>query len=78
MLSLSVKMKVLLILAETIKKQKLNFSRYVLFHIKTRVSLKYFMSYRLWKHFFDSNLPQAPSNLISLMLLITLRPFTLF
>ena len=33
------------------------------------------MSYCLWKLFFDSNLPQTPSNLIYLIFLVT---FTLF
>ena len=45
--------------------------------MKTRVSLKYFVSYCLWKPF-DSNSPETPSNLISLTILVTLRPFTLF
>ena len=67
--TLPAKMKVLLIVAE---KLKLNFSQCALFHMKTRFSLKYFVSY------FDSNLPQAPSNLISLIFLVTLRPFSLF
>ena len=39
------KMKALLILAENLKKWKLNFFRFALFHMKTRVSLKYFVSY---------------------------------
>ena len=46
--------------------------------MKTRVSLKYFVSDCIWNAFFDSNLPQTPSNLISLTILVTLRPFTLF
>ena len=71
-------MKVSLILAETLKKQELNFSLYALFHIKNRVTFKYFVSYCLWKHFLDSNLPQTSSNLISLKFLVTLIPFTLF
>ena len=37
-------MKILLILAKTLAAQKLNFSRSQLFHIKTRVSLKYFVN----------------------------------
>ena len=44
--------------------------------MKTRASLKYFVSYCLWKHFFDSTSPHTPSNLISLTILVTLRPFT--
>ena len=38
------KKKILLILAKTAEKKKLNFSRSALFHIKTRVSLKYFVN----------------------------------
>ena len=37
-------MKILLLLAKAIEKQKLNSSRSGLFHIKTRVSLKYFVN----------------------------------
>ena len=37
------KIKTLAILPETIEKQKLNFSRSVLFHMKTRVFLIYFL-----------------------------------
>ena len=71
-------MKVSLILAETLKKQELNFSRYALFHMKNRVTFKYFVSYCLWKHFLDSNLPQTTSNLISSKFSVTLIPLTLF
>ena len=39
--SLPAEMKILLTLAKTLEKQKLNFSRSELFHMKTRVSLKY-------------------------------------
>ena len=46
--------------------------------MKTRVSLKYFVNDCLWKHFFASNSPQTPSNLIYLTILVTLRPFTHF
>ena len=46
--------------------------------MKTRVSLKYFVNDSLWKQFFASNLPQNPSNLISLPILLPLRPFTQF
>ena len=41
--SLPTKMNVLLILAKAFEKQKLNFSRGALFHMKTRVRLKYFV-----------------------------------
>ena len=42
MSSLPIKMKILLILAKTLEKQKLNFSRSALLHIKTGVSLNIF------------------------------------
>ena len=41
--SLPVKIENLLILVKTLEKKKLNFSRSALFHMKTRVSLKYFV-----------------------------------
>ena len=44
-------MKVLLVLAEALEKQKLKFSCCVLFSMKTKVSLKYFVSDCLWKLF---------------------------
>ena len=53
--SLPAKMKILLILAKTSQKQQLNVSRSALFHMKNRVSLKYFVSDCLWKSFFHSN-----------------------
>ena len=59
-------------------KQKLNFSRCALFHLKTGVSFKYFVTECLWKRFLDSNSPQISSNLIYLIILETLKPFTLF
>ena len=46
--SLPANMKILLILAKTLEKQKLNFSRTALFHIKTRASLRYFVNYCSW------------------------------
>ena len=42
--SLPAKMKILLLLAKAIEKQKLNSSRSWLFHMKTRVSLKYLVN----------------------------------
>ena len=55
----------------------------VLFVLKTRFRLRYFVSYCLWKPFFDSifffnSVSLTPSNLISLKFLVTLRLFTLF
>ena len=49
----------------------------MLFQVKTRVSLKYFVSDCLWKPVFDSNTPQTPSSLISLTILVTLGSLTL-
>ena len=42
--SLPAKMKILLLLAKAIEKQKLNSSCSGLFHMKTRVSLKYLVN----------------------------------
>ena len=42
--SLPAKMKILSILAKTLEKQKLNFSHSALFHMETRVRLKYFVN----------------------------------
>ena len=39
-----IKMKILFTLAKTLEKQKLNFSRNALLHVKTRVTLKYFVN----------------------------------
>ena len=58
-------------LKKTHEKQKLNFSSSALFHMKSKVSLKYFVNNCLWKHFLASNLN-------SLTMLVTLRPFTSF
>ena len=59
-------------------KEKSNFSRSALFHMEARVSPKYFLNCCLWKYAFASNLPQSPSNLISLTVLVNLRPFEQF
>ena len=53
MLSLPATLKTLLMLAKTLEKQKLNFSRSALLHMKTGVNLKYFVagcSYALCWH----------------------------
>ena len=63
---------------KTLEKQKLIFSCCALFHVKTRVRLKYFVNSCLLKFFFDYNLPQIPLNVIFLIFLVTLRLFTLF
>ena len=46
--------------------------------MKTKVSLKYFVSYCLWKLFLILTRRQTPSNFISLTFLVTVRSFTLF
>ena len=66
------------LVTKTLEKQKLNFSCSALFHMKTRVNLKHFVSYCICELFFDSNSPQTPSNLIYLTNLVTLRPFIPF
>ena len=71
-------MKILLMLAKSLENQNLNFSRSALFRIKTRVILKYFVNDYHWKQFFASNSVQTTSNLSSLTILVTLRPFTHF
>ena len=58
---------------EKIEKQNVNFSRSAMFHMETRVSLKYFVNGCLWKPFFTYKLPQTSPNLISLTILVTLR-----
>ena len=65
-------------LQKTLEKQKLNFFCSILFHMKTRISLRYFVNDCLWKHFLASNSPQTSSNLIYLSILLTLMPFTQF
>ena len=66
--NLPAKMKVLSILAKSLEKQEVNFSRSTLFHMKTRVGLKYFVNDCLWKPLFDSNSPHTHSNLIVLII----------
>ena len=56
-------MKILLIPAKTLEKQKSNISHSALFHMKTRVGLKYFVNDRVWKPFFDSNPQPDPFKL---------------
>ena len=72
------RMKILLVLGKNFQKIAIKlFSLYAIY-IKTRVSLKYFVTDSLWKAFFDLNLPQIPSNLSYLTILVNLRPFTMF
>ena len=63
---------------KTPEKQKLNISPRMLFHMKTRVCLKYFVNNCLWKQRFASKLTQTPLNVISFTILVTLRPLTQF
>ena len=65
--SLSTKIRKISILAKNNEKQRLNFSRSAAFYMETRVRLKHFVNDCLPKHFLVSNLPQVPSNLISLI-----------
>ena len=44
--------------------------------MKTRVCLKYFVHDCHCKHFLASNLPQAPSNVICLTILVALKHLT--
>ena len=46
--------------------------------MESRVSLKYFVNGCLWKQFFACNSPKTTLNLISLIILVTLRLFTQF
>ena len=74
--SLLPKMEILSIVAKTIQKLKLNFSRSVLFLTNTKVCLIYFGQDCLWKQYFVSNSPQSPSNLICFTILVILRFLT--
>ena len=56
------------------EKQKLNFSRSALFHMKTRLTLKCFVNDGLWKVLLASISSKTPPNLISLTILVTLTP----
>ena len=56
----------------------MNFSRSALFHMKTRVCLKYFLNDCFWKQFFASKSPKTPSDLIYSTIFVTLRPLIQF
>ena len=45
--------------------------------MKTRVSVKHFATYCLWKPLFDSDLSQTPLNLIFYTILATVKLLTL-
>ena len=72
------KKKMFLIPTKNSWKKEITLFRAALFGMKTRVFPKLFVNDCFWKHFFACNLPQTPSNLISLPILVTLRPFTQF
>ena len=61
-----------------LEKQQLNFSRSVLYFMKTRFTLKYIVTHSLWKSFLDPHLSHTHSNLISSTILVILRFSTLF
>ena len=63
---------------KNIEKQKLNFSHSALFHMKTRVCLKYFVHYFVWKQLSLSTSSQIPLSLICWTILETLRLSTQF
>ena len=46
--------------------------------MKTKVCLKYFVNYCLWKQFVATNCPQTLSNLICLTIFLLLRPLKQF
>ena len=56
--------------SKIVEKWKLRFCGSVLFHMKARFCLTYFV------HDLGSDLLQAPSNIIILIILITVRPLT--
>ena len=76
--SFSPKKKILSILAKDFLKIEIELFRSLLFHMKTRGFLKYFLRACFWKQFFASKSPQVPSNLISLTILVTARSLTQF
>ena len=76
--SLLPKKKILSILAKDSLSIEIELSRSALFQVKTKVFLKYFVRGCLWKQVFASNLHQAPSDLICLAILVTLRSLTQF
>ena len=60
------------------KKERLKVSRSTLFHMKTRVSLKCFVTGCLWKPLNDASLLKSLWNVISLTILVILKLLTLF
>ena len=60
-------MKVLLIVGENSCKAEIKPFLCGLFHMKTRVGLKYFVSYRLCKPLLDSNSPPFKLNLFEII-----------
>ena len=76
--SLTAKTTIYSILAKTVEKKKLNFSRSALFHVKTRVCLKYYVNGCVCGQLFASNSLQPPLNFICLTIFVTVMPLTQF
>ena len=70
------KIKTLSVLEKVFWKTEIELRRSTLFHMKTRVCLKYFVNHYLWKQFLNSNSPHTPSSLICLTIFVNLRTFT--
>ena len=77
MLGSPTKMKILSVLTKLAWKTQIELCRRALFHMKTRVCLKYFGNHCLWKQFLDSNSPHTTSSLIRLTIFVKLKPFNL-
>ena len=71
-------MKVVSVLAKIPQKTEIELCRSSLFHMKTRVCLKYFVNHCLWKQFLDSNSRHTTSSLICLTSFVNLRPMAQF
>ena len=65
-------------LAKDCLKREIELSCSVLFQMETRVFLKYLFKGCLCKQFFSSNSPQARSNLIIFIILVTVSSLTQF
>ena len=76
-LNLQVKEEILKF-CQYLKKIPEKFSRSEIFHIKSKVYIRYFVHGCLWKNCFDSNSPHASSKLNCIKNSATLRPLTPF
>ena len=72
------KIKNLSVLAKISRKTEIELCHSALFHLKTRVCLKFFVNHCLWKQFLDSKLPYRTSSLICFIIFVNLRPMTQF